>query len=227
MSDVLKLGRYELEKLCVYGYIRTTWSLFDIDFEIPDDILKLFLAFYFIPLDRWNVEKCTEGMLIDDERNMATIIKGNWHHAFGTDIVKKGMYYIWKFNLTHEKKPTPIRRTLTMLIGIIESNKVSPKIKNHFIYAENGGYAYYTHLADFKHNGWRPSKHYGYTLFPGSQVTMTLDMTQKENENALLSYSINGIDYGVACDDIDIDKEYCMTVEMSDNRCKQSIQIVD
>ena len=220
MSASSKLTSKELQELCVYGYIRENC----IKLEMPEVLYKIFATFYVIPMDRWN-NVFTEKMIIDEEQNAASLNEGSWHHAFGTDIVKKGMLNTWKFKVTGKPISVHSDQTLAILIGIMEYNKISSDLPPHFINEQHGGYGFYTYLADIKHNGWAGKK-YGKRCIDGGIIKMTLDMTQKIKKAAILSYEINGTDYGIAWDDIDINKEYCMTVEMY-HVFNQTIQIIE
>ena len=52
---------------------------------------------------------------------------------------------------------------------------------------------------------------------------MTLDLTK---DQGTLSYKVNDKSFGTAFDDIDIEKEYCLTVEMNTTN-DQYIQIIE
>ena len=166
-------------------------------------------------------------MIIDSQQNIAEIDGGRWQFAFGKLLIKKGMFMTWTFKLTGDNSGQGILfETSIVLIGIMENNQISSDIKPHFIDKRYGGYAYYTHLADIKHNGWNVNKCYGEKCYPGAVVKMTFDMTQKENKHGVLSFVINNNDYGVAYDDIDIEREYCMIIQVSDTY-KQFVQIIE
>ncbi len=46
----------------------------------------------------------------------------------------------------------------------------------------------------------------------GDIITMTLDMTQSKHPNGILSFEINNKKQGIAFDNIDINKAYCLAV---------------
>ena len=221
MSHSIKTSKQESQELTVYGWIRQNCT----HFQMPIDLQKLCILMYMIIMDSWdaaNIDK--DKFEINEETNTVTIKHHDWSHAFGTDIIKKGMCMSWKFKLDDD----PSKSSLAILIGIIPRKKVSKSLKPHFIDSKCGGYAFYTHLADIKHNGWKfdnEIKSYGQKCVKGDTVKMILDLTQKENKNGSLSYEINDKQYGIAFDDIDIEKEYCMTVEMVWHG--QSIQIIE
>ena len=230
MSEPLKATRQELGKLCVYGWVRENC----IDINMPDAIQNLFVLFYVILADRWNTE-ILSGMKIDEERNSVTIKGLGWLKAFGTDIIKRGMLNTWQFKLGAsadiDTRPGAYHDdTMAVLIGIMESDKIFVDDGSSFVMKDSagsrvGGYAFYTYLADVKHDEWF-GKAYGEKCKPGAVVTMTLDMTQKEHKNGTLSYIINNTDYAIAFDDIDIDKEYCLAVEMY-KLFEQTLQILE
>ena len=54
---------------------------------------------------------------------------------------------------------------------------------------------------------------------------MTLDMTQERHKNGVLSFKINDVDQGIAFDDIDIEKTFCLAVSI--DHAEDSIEIID
>ena len=183
---------------------------------------------YVITMDTWNKGCKATNAIIDEEGNIAKVIqKGVWPHAFGTYIIKKGMIMSWKFKLDGDRMRNLSMRPMAILIGIVENDsKLSKELSGAFYDKIHGGWAFYTYLNDIKHNGWNPSKKYGEKCYPGGVVKMILDMTQKDNKNGLLSFEINDKVFGIAVDDIDIDKEYCLAIQMS-GVTPQSIQIIE
>ena len=231
MSQVTKSKRVELQELTVYGWIRENCA----GIQIPEDLKILLTLMYVVTMDKWDRKIFTPGITFNEEENMVTI-KGeeNWWHAFGTDIIKKGMLMSWKFAFKDEMdsddawSDSDNETGLAILIGIMEHNKISSHLQGHFIEKNNAGYAFYTYSSNIKHNGWSPAKEYGRICKVEDVVTMTFDMRQKESENGVLSFEMNDENYGVAFDCIDIEKEYCLTVEMTGSygNCKTSVQIV-
>ena len=212
-SKSMRLTGKERQKLCVEGYVRENCS--DLQILIPDALLKLFALFYIIPIDKWNTEIVSYGISINEDRNMIETKNTGWNkHAFGNYIIKKGMINTWNLKLGADRQIYGTD-TVAILIGIMDKDKIKSNM-SHFINPGNNGYAYYTHLSDIKHNGWesRWRRRYGEACYYDAAVSMTLDMTQQKKENGVLSYVINGTDYGVAFDTIDIDTEYCFTIEI-------------
>ena len=214
-SKSMRLTAQKKQELCVKGYVRENCA----DLQIPEVLLKLFALFYIVKMDKWNTEIVSYGIFIDEDRNMIETKNVGWsRNAFGSYIIKKGMINTWNLRLRSTANQQIYgNQTVANLIGIMERDKIkSSGVKGHFINPENGGYAYCTFLSDIKHDGWNSKwcKRYGEKCYYDAAVSMTLDMTQEKKESGLLSYVINGTDYGVAFDQIDIDKEYCLTVEI-------------
>ena len=231
MSTVSKPKRQELDELCVYGWIRENC----INFEMPMDLQKLCILMYVIIMDVWNTEIHTKNVIIDKDDNIANVCRGRgWQHAFGTYIIKKGMIMSWKFKVDGKRgfgtKRNSKRRAIAIFIGIWEKDKISSNIESSydggFYNKPNGGYAFYTYQGAIKHKNVHNTVQYAEKCYDGDIIKMILDMTQKESENAVLSYEINDKSYGIAHDDIDIAKEYCLTVQISDST-DQSIQIIE
>ena len=209
-----------MDELCVYGWIRENCN----DFEMPMDLQKLCILMYVIIMDSWNTEIHTKNVIIDNDENIAKVIKHTkWQHAYGTFIIKKGMMMTWRFKLDGDRDSRPI----AIYIGIVSRNKMSSEMHNNknFFDKEHGGYGFYTYLSKLR--GIRSSKNdYEKRCYSGDAVKTTLDLTQKENKNGLLLYEINDKSFGVAVDYIDIGKEYCLAVKIS-NSSYQSIQIIE
>ena len=230
MSAMLKQRQQELDEICVYGWIRENC----IHFELPMDLQRLCALMYIITMDIWNTEIHTKNLIIDTAHNIAKVRKGsNWQHAYGTYIIKKGMTMLWKFKVDGDRgrhRGGSNKRAMAIFIGIWEINKITSDIKGSytkgFYNAEHCGYAFYTYQGAIKDKNAYNTDQYAEKCYDGDIIKMTLDMTQKENENAVLSYEINDESYGIACDDIDIEKEYCLTVQISDST-DQSIQIIE
>lgn len=177
----------------VFGYIRRDYE------NIPPLVQYTCLAFY-RSSDQWD-RGCIGVDYTLSEDNMTITHAEKLHSyssAFCQQVVDKGKYE-WRFLIKERAEPS---KHWSILIGIwktmINGRKQAPQINSYFTAygtGDNGGaYAYVTDNACIvnKTGGGYGSK-YGIMCKTGDIVQMFLDL-----DELTLSYSVNGIDQGVA-----------------------------
>ena len=178
-------------KLTVYGYIREIEKSLLI--TIPSGLIVLFVLFYGDQIDQWNTEFVGKYLKLKDDNltvtNTCNIKEGN---AFGTIICEKGCYK-WKFKINHVDARYP-----AICIGIWRMQKdKTPPTDEYFTKGKEQGYAYY--LKGYKTTIERGDcgDKYGIKCKNGDIIQMILDL-----DKLALSFKVNGVDYGVAFNNI-------------------------
>ena len=215
MSAMTAEAKKLRDELCVYGFIR----VFSSSCDIPDVLKQICLSFYLIVSDLWNVELSNNKFEIDNEQLTLKLNKESgthgWPNAFGSLIITKGEYQIWKLKITNDRES---RRTVMFGVINVDSNLIH---SNDFCSREDG-YGYYAWNGDKFDQGERDL--YGVGWNEDDIITMTLDMTGEVNKKyGVVSYKVNDDDQGIAFKKLDINKRYCMAVSMFD---KDDLQLV-
>ena len=213
-----KALKKRLSELCVCGYIRSL----ALEIRLPTELQQLCVKMYMELPDEWNNQQCNIDIKIDSETQTAVSKgTGSWENAFGKDIVKRGMLNVWKFEMNRKRD---IELKVAIFVGIIESKNVSRYTNGFCLSKKNGGCGLYTWHGHLYGHG-KITSNYGKPCKAKDILEMTLDMTQKsKTKMGVLSFKINNQDYGIAFDDIDIEKEYCLCVSLYDS--KDSITIL-
>ena len=218
-SRIIRHGE-ESQEFLVYGFMRRI----DIDQEIPEDIKQLCLSFYRILRDKWNPAISNSSLKINNETGEIYVADGydSWKNAFGSFIIKKGDIQTWKIKITNDSSHQWGIRDRHVSFGVIEY-----KSNNQLFYrnmtqnafcncdeesAINNAYAYSTNRGDLMcSDDYRIS--YGTGCQKDDILSMTLDLQQTENNHyGTLSFGLNDKSLGIAFDDIDINKKYCLAL---------------
>ena len=203
-------SRQESHTLCVYGYVRECCSLYKI--LIPDELIQICFVLYFIKSDCWNalLGNARDFEFKNENRIAKQVGNNGWTNLYGSIIVRKGDIQIWKLmrccddDLIHNHG----------VLGIMASTHSKTISNAYFTKATKEAHAISMLTGTLqgseynKKSSWR---HDGSSIYKGDTITMTLDMTK---ENVTLSYKINEKDLGVAFNNIDIDKEYCLALSV-------------
>eukprot|EP01084_Bolivina_argentea_P001345 2491_1 len=209
-----------LQELCVFGFIRTHC----IGFTIPYDLQQICFKMYMILVDEWDINKANKQILVNKSTKKVIInnnTEGTWYNAFGATTIKKGEIYTWRFIIKHNNIND---NGVAIFIGVIETYKISSEMRSFFANSKNSGYAFYTWHGS-KYSPREYSVEYGPKAISNDTITMTLDMTQDKNTNALLSFEVNNKEYGIAFKDMDIDQQYSMAVSLYD--IEDDIQLIE
>ena len=213
-ASSLPISKIKAE-MSVYGYIRRHYRHFN---EFPLELLQLCLQLYFMAMDSWNALKSHNRFTFQD--GLATVSAGLSHpNAFGNLLLSKGDMMEWKFEICG---PFPE----ATMIGIIDSDKAKPSMGHYFASYknENHGMAYFCYDGKKCSSKCRQSDYVDESIraqvvAKHNKIIMILDMT---GDKGLLSFKTGKdsdnlddfIDHGVAFDDIDVSKTYCMAVSM-------------
>ena len=201
-------------ELCVYGYIRR----YCISCQLPDALIQLCTLMFFVNIDTWNISgeflPCAF-YDIGKENRLATRKKlgwSNWKVIFGTFIVTKGEIQTWKLlaDATSHRKA---------VVGVIDLN--ARGICEGYFPSAQGSYDAFGLSLESK----TPVKTGMNTSYfrmvsmervrEADKIEMTLNMTVNDNKKyGTLSFKLNEEDLGIAYDNLDIEKEYCLAVSV-------------
>ena len=196
----MDLKKYNLverkAKYLVSGYIRKTQNIFPSNiafYNIPSLVIQICTLFYFIGKDKWSKEYSHKNFEING--NILTKIKGNsysQHTAFLNKIVYDGKHH-WKFKLIKWE-------AIHLMIGIWKNNvKITSDVMNSYPgKSKNTAYIFYAGYGCInnhdKHNSYTRTGDYGIQCSStGTVIDMFIDFDELE-----LSFSVNGIHYGVS-----------------------------
>eukprot|EP01084_Bolivina_argentea_P177841 307529_1 len=202
--------------LLVYGFTRIYCLPKDMPPELKQLCYQIYLRLYAI--DEWNNKIRCKGLIFDGKNNIVKVdnsAQHQWLTAFGCKIVTKGQMMKWK--LTQAYFETTLDNDT--VIGIIDADQLSKTIFGYFA-AKNGGYGVFSYSGRKNSNGL--FEHYASSWARTEVIEMTLDM---KGQYGILSYTINGKDYGLAFDKIDINKGYCLAVSVFWN--EETYQIIE
>ena len=189
------------QELLVYGYFGSFYKNF------PTELCNLCLKYY-LSYDQWD-SKRTDCMFRIRDENYTTLRPPNlpffkFMNAFGFMVIGKGEKFEW--NLKCQAK-------VTAMVGIIDIGNISNNMDKCF--TKYYGFAIYVYNGCLYGNDISNKPFYGK---PFSKITMTLDMTQENYKKyGVLSFALDGIDKGVAFNNIDINGKYCMAVSVYDD----------
>ena len=200
----------KLQELSVYGFIRK-YSV------LPEVLIELCLSFYLILIDEWNKEVCDESFTINnDTGELVSNGEEKWRNAFGSWIIKKGDTQTWIIKITNENPREDVARAF--LYGIVQyttQNDIEKYNKNETYFTDGRlefgcGYGFFSYSGCVQSNLITDYKAYGPdTCDKNDVLSMTLDLS---GNNGVLSYKLNDTPLGIAFDNIDVNKKYCMVV---------------
>jgi len=167
--------------------------------RINAEIFKIFDSFEVED----NFDKFDSNMSLQTDGNTLQRItkERRWYTGFGTEIVRRGQIRTWKMNVVKQDNFTGFHA----YIGLCDVTKCHSKIE--------GPYTEYALSMDTgnKCAGTRVGKAYAEPGKRNQIVQMTLDMTGKKGT---LKYQIDRKNYGVAFDNIDLNKCYKLCISM-------------
>ena len=150
-----------------------------------------------------------------------TVTKSMWpntcFNAFGTLVISKGMIKVWRLKLFSIDPD--------LCFGIVDADRFEEN-KNKLFFDEENSFGIYTKTG-CKYQNKDPMKadYIDRECEQNDLITMTLNMTGvNEEEFGILSYKINNMDYGVAFDNIDINKRYYMAISILNPTVAQLLQ---
>ena len=194
-------------ELCVYGFVRQ----YCIDCEMPDELIQLCLVMLFIPIDIWSAEfDKNENYKLNADSSIATKKAGSWSPIFGTFIVKKGDIQTWKL----KRNVTTKMFDVDGVVGIID---IDSRVESHGYFGTGPYDSYGLSFSSGNKVSRESFKKYAKKRVGVDQtlITMVLDMTITDNKKfGVLSFKLNDEDLGVAYDDIDIEKKFCLAMSL-------------
>ena len=237
--DKLKIMSASLEELLIYGYIRKYFD--SIKQELPpNDIILLFVS-WIILMDTFDRIKSHKQIDFASDTRIRRIDNGTYGYrcVVGTRIVEKGDKQIW-----HIKCDTGLA-----LLGVVDHAFIESMqdIDDHTSTKyEEVAKGYGVGLNSFAkcqcegppYNDFIYSQQFHFDDDP-RLITMELDMTQKHNDNAILSYifynklkedvetvQTDGEYTRIAWDNIDIDNKYRLAISISAMNDEKYIQLL-
>ena len=186
----------DVGKLTVFGYVRdaTKNMKFFMNMHVPSEVINVIFEFYLLG-DSWNTEYA-QHIYITDEYKMENIKPYDDHcAAYGNVVVKQGTVYKWTIKLT--KYSLCGGNIHHPYIGVIKDD---PSILKSYKYR---GHSFAPHGYLFccgKQRILRPTKKsYGREFNKvGDIMEMILDL-----QNYTLRYIVNGVDCGIAFENIE------------------------
>ena len=202
----------EIKELIVYGYINDKNNFF-LNINIPTDIILTILLFYNYYDDEFDNEYCGY-TTIDKNNQICTQTK----YGHGTAYLKKLVYsgiHKWKFKILYAID------NYWFLIGICKINEnYKYKKSGCYSFGVDKGYGFFLGTAQIMNrNSGRQKRdsNYGVRVKTNDIIEMILDMDKLQ-----LSYTINDIEYGKACN---VEKaKYKAVVDMFN--LKHSLQLL-
>ena len=200
--------------LLVYGYLRLHCN-YHKNNNIPTDLETLCVSIYRNLLDKdikiehktdeWRQEISHKHLEFLESYN--TVTKSLWpntcFNAFGSLMIGKGEIKIWKLKLFSIDP--------AVCIGIISADRFHPN-KDKLFFDEETSFGIYTRNG-CKYQNKEPKKaDYFVNCDQNDLIAMTLNMTGKEF--GTLSFKKNNTDYGIAFDNIDLNKKYYIAVSI-------------
>ena len=200
-------------ELCVSGFVRM-YCAQSLGRHMPDDLQRLCVSMYFVLTDEWNTKISHEQLEFDITNNIVTsTVQSLWQETFGSMVVKKGEVKTWRLKMLSDFPDA--------IIGIVDKEKLVLNGFDTHSWVPSIDTRYgmlYTMASDRDLYG----APYGKRVRINHVIEMTLDMTG--DEYGRLSYKINDIDYGVAFDEIEIERGYNLAMRIG-NDC--SIQMLN
>ena len=211
------------ERSLIYGYNR--------EFEkenktlIPKDIIHL-IAVYYLEFEQWDLNlKSMDIKLSFNDRcvhhDRALWLDGNqtaWRSIYGKTICKKNKMYKWRFKIIKIDPNSGNGNSWKILIGIMQDKFCKNKLESCFNRRQPCSYGFIGSIASLtgdKNCNDRDGKYGQKFENKGDTLTMILNM-----KTYVLSYIINGINYGKAYD-IDHKGHYRLALSIADGRYVQ------
>lgn len=196
---VKETGKYDL----VVGYIRrfetNTPQFTQI---IPTEITQMIHAFQLC--DSWDIDYSDPDLIINGD-SICKIDQNALRTAFGTEVVGPKMMYHWRLRI----KSTSIRyqkiKGFFLNIGVMPDDKVTKEVGTSWKRSGKRGNGFgfdCGHAQRIRGGGlaFDSEPDYGERfVYPGDIMDITLNLKKKYGA---LSFMINGVDYGVAFNDI-------------------------
>lgn len=190
--------------------------------NVSQEIYSLCWTFYFHPIfkDQWDKYKINDRYTeVNSNENymkrLSIADRTDWQYqeGFGTIQVSKGDIQEWKINVKHS-----LTQYIHVGLGICIIERAvlclcSLNDKESFLLNGLSWHSINRAFYNKMHSGGSTYKPYGRRLWTRDDVvTMRLDMSG--DKYGILSYSFNQPfeDLGIACDDLDINKTYCLAV---------------
>ena len=207
----------------VAGYLRKYHS----PKLIPQDLVTLIIALYFDYKDFWNVKKTSKSFnfytdtIINGPRfqcrrdqlyvsNPHLAPKYTYYNAFGSIVIGQGDdSKTWKLKLMNSFSQSRYRHFYIGIIAMSDKEYVGQP----FVELPNGFGIDLFDGTKYTKSSRRPTWgiKYAQRCGEGTVISMTLDIGLMRGK---LSYKINDKDFGVAFDDINTYKMYCLAVSM-------------
>ena len=216
------------KELLVSGYVRENYRM-----NVPEDIIRECLKILSLS-DAWNTDsEIDAGKVIVSEDNSVRAKKGNHGKhliVFGTDTITRGNRKRWMLS----GRDTDIDKMYYSLIGVFDKSKLETSFKaitsaniSEFAYSMQGNGSVWHGSNDEK----MPFDQLKSELY-GEQrdkakwktngtIAMELDLTA---DAGTLRFIINDFDFGVAFDDIDVDKPWVLVLELYGTECVHLLQ---
>ena len=209
-----------LRLLVVHGFIREQYAC-----DFPRVLQDLCVSMFIDAVDEWDWTRSDRELeLVQNARICRVIARrkttNRWRSAFGSLSVRRGEIQVWRLRIVNEATSSKFgltKQRRSVMIGVVSTSGCIDSTKSYFAdpkHAAQGGdgYAYYAYDGNLVCT---KSKRREYGL------TMTLDLS---GTNGVLSFKINDSAQGIAADDVDVTKEYCLATSLF---FEEEIEIVD
>ena len=195
----------------VAGYIRLAQShLLSDQYELPIGIVYICLFYYFLT-EEFDTKKHSDD--IEVTRTIAINESGEWNSIYGLIHIDKQTFsdniITWDVRIFAKNDPV-------LEIGILEVKEREDHSENFFVSKNGRCYGLYvtsySHILD-SHLDWANNASFGKIRLQSdsSENLMKIELNVK---HATLKYYMNGIDFGVAWDNIDFSTKYTLCIPL-------------
>eukprot|EP01084_Bolivina_argentea_P177923 307653_1 len=171
----------------IFGYVRAIEKEYNCSIKLPAAIIYLFASFYYLINDEWDPNCLATGMSLKE--NMITVTSSENNSALLVKEIKSGIHH-WKFKMT---KCTGS----DYMIGIWKIHEnADDAVETYFTNGKEKGYAYMCAIANMTSHSSGDvcgAADYGVKCKTGDIIEMHLNFN-----DSVLSFSVNGIDLGIA-----------------------------
>ena len=227
-QTIQKSTRLLKPELCVFGFIRRI----NINQQIPIELIQICLSFWLSFRDKWNTEISHSSFTINNEtgviipRPTSSYLAMN---AFGSLIIEKGDIKTWKIKITNKYRLSSMNGEFGIIEYDTSNQSIYKRMKfSAFCHQDNTipAYSYALYNGSLRWTGSDVRyKAYGKKCPKNNILSMTLDLTETESkQHGHLSFELNGKSFGIAFNDIDINKKYCMALAMFNDDILQLIE---
>ena len=191
------------------GYVRSEVSRTVV---VPEEIIQLCLIYYLI-FEEWD-ENCKGHYIniVDVSKRIFKCTVNNYQSILASQVCSKGLHH-WTLKLLEYTHRVDDNKTnWNNVVGVVDTDLLKDINYNTYLGCYDAKTIYFyigwldsqNHATTYDSRRGEQHKEYGESFKKADDV---IDVYLDLNEGTL-SYGINGTDYGVAFDDVDVDKEY-------------------